>query len=253
MYLKNLIDIYDSEGHKINTDALGLLGLKLQIPSPSYKTLSQEMDGRAGITTTDRILQPRKLSAEFVTISDDYRESIVLRNTLYKLLGNGKQLFVAETEVPNKRWKVYLDEWTPERKSVKVNTFEIPLTCDSGCSESLNVIRKTHSTASFRFNNDGDVTVDPRIHSETQIEFSGVSTNLSIRNKTTGDLWSWTGSTIAGDVILLSGVRSFKNGVSIFGQTNKKLLTMTSGWNEFELLGTSGAFTLTIKTRFYFL
>lgn len=253
MYLKNLIDIYDSEGSKINTDALGLLGLKLQIPSPSYKTISQEVDGRAGITTTDRILQPRKLSAEFLTIADDYKGSISLRNTLYRLLGDGKQFFVAETEIPNKRWRVYLDEWTPERKSINVHTFGIPLACDSGYSETLNVIRKTYSTTSFRFNNEGDLTIDPRIHSETQIEFSGASSNLKIKNNNTGDEWSWTGSTIAGDIILLSGIRSFKNGVSIFGQTNKKLLTMTSGWNNFELIGASGQFTLTIKTRFYFL
>lgn len=253
MYLKNLIDIYDSEGRKIDMEGLGLLGLKLQIPSPSYNTITQEVDGRGGTTVMDRFLQPRNLSAEFITMADDYRDSLKLRDSLYRLLGNGKHFFVAESEVPTKRWKVYLDEWTPDRQTVKVHTFEVPLLNENGCSESINLVVKPYMSSSFRFNNEGDLSIDPRIHSETQIEFSGASTNLRIQNYTTGDEWSWTGGTSSGDTILLSGVKSLKNGSSIFGQTNKKLLTMTSGWNDFELVGATEPFTLTIKTRFYFL
>jgi phage-related protein len=253
MYLKNLIDIYDITGRKLDMEALGLLGLRLQIPSPSYKTTSQEIDGRSGITITDRTLQSRNLTANFITMGDDYKDSLLLRDKLYKLLGNGGRLFVAETEIPNKWWKVYFDEWTPERASVKVHALEIPLVCESGCSESINLVKKSYTTSSFRFNNVGDLTIDPRVHSETQIEFTGKSTNLIIRNKTTGDEWSWTGTTVVPDIILLNGVRSFKNGSSIFGQTNKKLLTMTPGWNDFELVGATSPFTLTIRTRFYFL
>ncbi len=253
MYLKNLIDIYDPDDRRLDMDALGLLGLKLQIPSPSYRTISQEMDGRSGVTVMDRFLQPRNLLAEFVTMADDYKGSLKLRDNLYRLLGNGKRFFVAESEIPNKRWRVYLDEWTPERHNVKVHTFEVPLLCEDGFSETPNLIRRSYSTASFRFNNEGDIAIDPRIHSETQIEFSGASTNLRIRNNTTGEEWSWTGTTSSGDKILLSGVKSLKNGVSIFGQTNKKLLTVIPGWNNFQLIGASGVFTLTVKTRFYFL
>lgn len=237
----------------IDMDGLGLLGLKLQIPSPSYNTITQEIDGRGGITVMDRLLKPRNLSAQFITMANDYRGSIQLRDSLYRLLGNGKPFFVAESEIPTKRWKVYLDEWTPERQDIKVHTFEVPLLNENGFSESVDLAIDTHTTSSFEFNNEGDLTIDPRIHSETRIEFSGSSTNLVIKNNTTGDQWSWTGTTISGDTILLSGVKSLKNGVSIFGQTNKKLVTMTSGSNNFELVGATGSFTLTIKTRFYFL
>lgn len=254
MYLKNLIDIYDSEGNRIDMEGLGLLGLKLQIPSPSYNTITQEIDGRGGTTVMDRLLQPRKLSAEFITMADDYKGSLNLRDSLYKLLGNGKYFFVAESEIPSRRWKVYVDdEWSPERQTVKVHTFEISLLNENGFSESIDLTVKPYTMTSFGFNNEGDLTIDPRIHSETQIEFSGASTNLIIKNTTTGDLWSWTGTTIPGDTILLSGVKSLKNGVSIFSQTNKKLLTMPPGWNYFELIGATDPFTLTIKTRFYFL
>jgi hypothetical protein len=253
MYLENLIDIYDLQDHKFDMVVLGLLGLRLQIPSPSYKSLSQEIDGRAGVMITDRILQPRNLTAGFMTMGDDYKDSLTIRDNLYKLLGNGGQFLIGESENPGKRWRVYLDEWTPERQSITAHTFDIPLVCESGTSESLNIIEKKYTTSTFMFNNEGDITIDPRVHAETQIEFSGASTNLIIKNKTTGDQWSWTGTTVVGNTILLKGIRSLKNGVSIFGQTNKKLLTMAPGWNSFELTGATGSFTLTIKTRFYFL
>jgi hypothetical protein len=251
--MDNLIDIYDINGRKFDTVELGLLGLKLQIPSPSYNTISQDIDGISGTTITDRILQSRSLSASFLTIADDYIGSLELRDTLYRLLGNGKRFFVVESKIPDKRWSVYIDDWTPERQDIKVHTFEIPLVCDKGTSESFNLIEKKYTVSSFMFNNEGDRDIDPRIHSDTQIEFSGESTNLSITNNTTGDQWSWTGTTASGDTILLSGVRSLKNGSSIFGQTNKKLLTITPGWNNFTLVGAISPFTLTIKTRFYFL
>lgn len=253
MYLKNLIDIYDSEGRKLDMDALGLLGLKLQVPSPSYNTNSQEIDGRGGITVMGRVLQSRDLSAQFLTMADNYKDSIQLRDRLYRLLGNGKPFYVSENETPTKRWKVYFDEWTPERQSVNVHTFEIPLLNESGFSESINKISKVYNSSSFRFNNAGDLTIDPRMHPEIQIKFSGPSTNLKIKNTTTGDEWSWTGVTSSSDTVLLSGIRSLKNGTSIFGQTNKKLLTIDPGWNSFQLTGVTGSYSLSIVTRFYFL
>lgn len=253
MYIQNLINIYDNLGRKIDTEALGLLGLRLQIPSPSYKTLSQDIDGRIGITITDRILQSRKLVAEFLTMAEDYRDSLSLRNTMYRLLGDEKYFFISESEMPDRRWKVYADEWTPERRSIKVHTFQIPLVCEGGFSESIRPIGRSYATSSFRFNNEGDLTIDPRVHSEMKIEFSGASSDLRIRNNTTGEEWSWTGTTISTDTISLTGIKSLKNGASIFGQTNKKLLTIVPGWNDIQLFGTSGSITVSVNTRFYYL
>jgi hypothetical protein len=249
----NLLWLYDYEGSMIDMEGLGLLGLKLQIPSPSYNTITQGIDGRGGITVMDRLLEPRKLSAQFITMADDYTDSLNLRNSLYRVLGNGKPFYIVESKISSKRWKVYLDEWTPERQNIKVHTFEIPLLTENGFSESITTHTSAYGTSSFEFNNAGDITIDPRIHSEAQIQFSGASTNLVIRNNSTGDEWSLTGTTTSGDTILLIGVKTLKNGVSIFGQTNKKLLTIAPGSNDFELVGASGGFTLTITTRFYFL
>jgi Phage tail protein len=110
----------------------------------------------------------------------------------------------------------------------------------------------THSTSSFRIYNAGDVTIDPRVL-PLKITFTGASTNLKITNTTTGDMWQYTGTTQAGDTITLDGVRSLKNGVSIFSATNRKLITIASGWNDFTITGASGSFTISFDFRFYYI
>lgn len=252
----DLITIYDTNGQEFDMGALGLMGMKLNIPSPSYRTTTQEVDGHSGVIVMNRTLDSRKLTAVFVSKADGYIDSLELRDRLYGLLGNGRAFYVSESNQPQKRWKAYLDEWTPERFNTKIHTLEIPLLAPNGMSESISIIKNKFTSSKFRFKNDGSVTIDPRVNSnsDTEIEFSGASTNLVIKNLTTGDEWSYTGTTLAGDKVLLKGVRSLKNGTSVFGQTNKKLITLAPGWNEFEILGaTNGEFELTIRTRFYFL
>lgn len=249
----NLINIYDADRREISLASLGLHGLKLIIPSPSYSTTAEKVEGTDGFIVLDRVLNPRKLIAEFYSKAIDYESSLILRNELFGILGNGQVFFVSETKQPSKQWKVYLDEWKPERINTKVHTFEIPLTAMSGTSESISEVSKTFNESTFRFKNEGNVVIDPRTHSETEITFTGVSTNLTITNNTNENVWSYTGSTVAGDVVTLRGVRSLKNDVSIFGNTNKRLISLDAGWNDFSITGASGTFTLTIRTRFYFL
>ena len=248
-----LINLYNNLGEEINLTSLGLVGLKLKIPSPSYRREIEKLDGRPGVVVIENILDSRPLVASFMVTADNYDDSLKSRDRLYGLIGNGQTFYVAEARQPTKRWKVYADGWAPERINVRTSIFDVPLLSESGTSESISIIEKIYDTSTFSFKNEGNILIDPRIHTETEILFTGASTNLIIRNLTAGDEWSWAGSTVDGDTITLKGVRSLKNGVSIFGQTNKKLITTDPGWNDFEIVGATGVFELTIKTRFYFL
>jgi hypothetical protein len=251
--MSSSIKLFNSLGEEIDLSSLGLVGLKLNIPSPSYRVTSENIDGRAGETIIEKTLNSRSLTAEFFVKSLDYLGSLEVRDQLFEIFGNGQTLYISESYLPTRRWMVHADGWTPERINRTVSRFEIPLLAESGTAESVNLIEKTFSTLTFPFKNEGNVLVDPCIHSETEIEFKGASSNLVVRNLTTSDEWSWTGSTIIGDTILLKGVRSFKNDVSIFGQTNKKLITLVPDWNDFQIIGATGLFEINIRTRFYFL
>jgi len=233
-------------------EEIGLFGYKLTIPSPSYSYETVELDS-GEIIVIDQKLNPRELTAEFLTKARDYKDALEQKSLLFTLLGNGKDFYVEQTHHPNILWKVKMGEWTPQFFNGRITNFTIPLTCHTGVAQSINLAKKTFTESNFIYKNEGSVLIDPRKHSETEIVFKGPSTDLSITNKRTGESWSYNGTTSANDVITLKGVRALKNGVSIFKDTNKRILTFESGINEIEALGVDGSFELSIITRFYFL
>ncbi len=85
-----------------------------------------------------------------------------------------------------------------------------------------------------------------------KITYKGASSKLSIKNRTTGDLWTFSGTSAAKEAIQISGVTAKKGNVSIFGQTNFGLITLEPGWNDFELSGTSGDFEVAFDFRFHY-
>lgn len=109
-----------------------------------------------------------------------------------------------------------------------------------------------HNTTAFRIFNAGDVAVDPR-DMPLEIIYRGKSNGLEIKNNTTSDVWKYNGTSSDTENIFLSGIRSSKNNQSsIFKDTNKKLITLAPGWNDFTLSGTIGTFLISFEHRFYY-
>src|SRR5699024_11833990 len=78
----------------------------------------------------------------------------------------------------------------------------------------------------FKVYNPG-VTIDPRnINHFLKITYKGNSENLRIRNLTTGDEWTYNGTTKTSDLIDLVSIRSTKNGLSIYSLIDKRILTL---------------------------
>lgn len=110
-----------------------------------------------------------------------------------------------------------------------------------------------HTTASFAIENPGDVALDPASFGRPlQYVFKGASTNLKIENKTTGEAWSYTGTTGGGDTITLDGVRSFKGIASIFKHTNRGAVSLMPGRNDIVITGATGNFTFQAISKFYY-
>lgn len=266
----NLNNLHSLDGQKIKLDGFG--GLRLKIPSPSFELVTEEIEGGKEIVI-DKILQPRHITAEFLAEGKDYIDSLLMRDIIYSQI-NEPEFFVSESKLPQKRWRVHFhEEYTPERLNIRAQSFDIPLTAMSGLAEStgttlddltftaekwqvgqgltLEEPKYTHSTNTFSIFNAGDVPIDPR-KLPLKIIYRGASTNLKIKNLTTGDEWAHDGTSGSNDNITLDGVRSLKNDTSIFKDTNKKLLTIAPGWNDFQLTGTSGSFLISFEHRFYY-
>ena len=267
------LNLYDTNGNQINMESIGLFGLKLRVPAPSYTVIKETLDD-GQIIILDKQLNPRNLTAEFMTKANDFRDSFLLRDEIFRWLGKGEEIYIGEANQIGKRWKVIVEEWQPERINRRVSKLEIPLLAVDGVCESINRSLKklsfdvdnwqvgmglsaddptyVHQNPSFRILNAGDITVNPRKR-DLKIIFKGPSTNLKISNNTTGEVWQYHGSTNANDTILLDGVKSLKNDTSIFGQTNKKLISLLPRWNDFTVTGASSSFLITFDFRFYFL
>lgn len=273
------IKITKNDGKVFTLSRLGVTATDCVVTSAPLRTSydsSGELDGviDGSVTLGQRLIVipfffDFKDEMDFVRKRDKLNAALTDRNTFHveELRNNtGKQYAFVDTvagynpsitpldkNYTAKRYCVRLQGGVEYEQGYRIAKGEITLeTVRQSVAESVNEVIRSYDTAGILFDNQGSETIDMRHQNETEITFTGASTGLTITNETTGDVWRYTGSTAAGDTILLKGVQSFKNGVSIFRDTNKKLLTFAPGVNKLTI-GGAPSVNLTIRTRFYFL
>lgn len=244
-----MISMWDKNGKEINLESYGLQGLSLVVEAPSYTIYTETIQGSGGLIDLGKDLNPRNLQVRLLAESFDHADQLVKRGELYDLFNGGESFYVGDDD--GKRWLVQSNEsWTPERFNQYGSEISIELLSFSGVAESVNRIDRTF-TSNFKFNNKG-MEINPRNNRDLKYIFRGASNNLTIKNKTTNEVWTYEKTTNASDTIILSGVRPTRNGLSILRDTNKRVLTLAKGINEFEITGATN-YEFTISTLFYFL
>jgi hypothetical protein len=256
------------DGIRYDLSEYGLIPLKLEIDSLSPKTESESTDGQDGHIDLETTYDGRTMRASFLMSSNDIVDYSTKRDNVFRLFNGKTYFYLLDNRVPFKRWKVRsATVFNLEKVNRRKATFEIACISSSPYAEStgstLNPgwhfqvsapeeVLYTFNDPTFKIWNDGDSIVDPREHF-LKIAFKGLSNNLTIKNLTTGDEWVYSGPTIANDQIELTGIRSLKNGTSIFGQTNKKLITLLPGWNQFQIFGAVAPFEISFDFRFLYI
>lgn len=259
--------IIQRNGTKYDTAEYGLRLVKLKHPSPSYETTREKVAGRNGEINLGTITGTRRIIGVFKMISRDHYDYALLRNEIFSLFDCEESFYIIEKVEPGKRWLVETDSYELNQINFQSATIEVPFVSSLGYAESIGTTNNpftfdaglwqvgqgfyTHTTPTFSIYNAGKVTINPRCL-PLLIKFTGASNNLRIRNKTTSDEWSYTGTTSAGQTIQLDGIRSTKSGVSIFRDTNRNLITIKSGWNDFEIIGATSPFSISFDFRFYY-
>ena len=95
----------------------------------------------------------------------------------------------------------------------------------------------TFNTNSFVIRNLGTATIDPR-ESNLRIQISGnFEGSLIMNNITTGDSFIYNGNLSENQVLELNRIKMTIGGVSILSKTNKKLITLKPGENQFVISG----------------
>ncbi|MGM0904271.1 MAG: phage tail domain-containing protein [Bacillota bacterium] len=237
-------EIYDM------AEDFGIIVRKFAISSPQPDITTEKVENRNGILRFGKTWGGRSITATCSMFSDNIAMVAETRNALYRLFMRNDVFYVVCDAEPNRQWSVEVSsDWTPSVIGI-YGEFEINFVSYSAFAESVEPSVVANTSSTFRITNDGDVAVDPRELPLT-ITFKGASTNLKIENTTTGDVWQYTGTTTSSDTILLDGIRATKNGLSIFKDTNRKLITLTTGWNDIKVTGASGSYSTKFEFRFY--
>ncbi|PGB01867.1 phage tail family protein [Bacillus toyonensis] len=267
-----IIEKMNGERYKLSKET-GYILLKFRLESIKVNKLTERISGGPLIRLGTEI-DGRFIHTDVLFTAYDFPDHVLKRNEFFKILDSREDFYVIYSEEPGKRWLVSAEGFTPEPLSRTLGRCELVLYSTSPYSESIGTtldpftfdsalwqigqgiladdIKYTHSTTTFSIYNAGDVPLNPR-RMPLLITFKGASTNLKIKNKTTGDEWSYTGNTSANDIIRLDQVRFTKNSLSLVRDTNKKLITLNSGFNDFEITGATGAFSISFDFRFYYL
>jgi len=250
--------------------------LNYTLSSSNFVTTYEEVEGYDGAIPIRTNGKQRISQADCFFMARDSYDYVLLRNEIFKLFASKEFFYLIDVREPGIRSYVRAQSFDPQQVISKAGMFQVtfesprtyresvgkttdPFTFDSnlwqiGQGLIAEDTKYIHNTTSFRIYNAGDVTIDPRSF-PFKITYKGVSNNLSIKNVTTGDLWSYTGSTASvSDVITLDGVKSYQTAIgSIFGKTNWGLITLKPGWNDFVLTGTAGTFEIKFDFQFYYL
>lgn len=240
--------VYESGDTYDMAETLSVLVRKLNIPSPSTNNYSEKIEGQDGVIHLGRDFNSGKITAECSFVCNSGVELQSLRKTLISVLLAEEYLYIIPDADPNQRWKAHVSEEINISEIGGYGEFTLIFDCDQPFAESAAIVTQTKTTSTFTIVNSGDRDVDPR-KDLLVITYTGASTNLIIRNNTTGEEWQYTGTTVSGNTIVLNGIRSTKNGLSIFRNTNRKLISLAKGNNSFTLSGTSGSFSIKFEHR----
>lgn len=241
------------DGRYYDLEALGIITRDFVPSAPSVETQYESVDGRHGLIAIDTTYGARDIKGVFYMRAEGYEDYAERRDEVFAIFSGLQPYYITESRTHGKRWLVRTDGTFTLEQEWRYGFFDVAFKASSPFAESINAVTRRFTTTSFRFRNDGNVTIDPRTQDESFITFKGASNGLVITNNTTGDVWSYNGTTGANDVLMLRGVKSLKNNASVFGATNKRLITIAPGNNEFTITGASGPIEITVNTRFYFL
>ncbi|OAT73752.1 phage tail family protein [Parageobacillus thermoglucosidasius] len=267
--------IQHKDGSIVDLHEKNLWVSSFRILSPTPEHVTETVEGRHGSVLLETRLKERLIRTTIQVEAVDPIDFDLFRDELFRIFNPLEELYIIRDLQPGKRMKVRVaNDFDIDYITLEDGEFSVDFVIHSVFLESVGTtldlftfdtekwqigqgleaedLKYVHNTPSFRIYNAGDIDIDPRAL-PLKITFTGASTNLTITNQTTSDTWQYTGTTIDGDTITLDGVRSLKNGASIFGQTNRKLITLKSGWNDFTVTGATGAFTISFDFRFYYL
>lgn len=249
------------DGKTFDLNKLGVVTRDFSVHSPEYEHVTHDVEGRPGHVTTNTSIKAREITVSFYVRANDNGDFAAARAEVFMLFESSEPFYIADGRQPNRLWLVRQDGSYEMDQQGRYGFFDVTFISDIPYSRSLHKAgdplswdagtiswgdgyewdgkppEATFSTNAFTINNMGNTAINS-ISTPMTISLRGVfATGVTIRNKTTGDVFQYTGSLGAGDVLTIAGVRVHKNGTNVFAATNHKIIKLAPRLNEIEITG----------------
>jgi Phage tail protein len=262
------------DGTTVDLHKLNMWVEEFHISSPEPSHITEVIEGKHGVEYLGSTLKERKISSQIMVESVDRVDFDLFRDDLFRIFKPTEKFYIIRDLQPAKRMLVSLaGGFNVDYLDLDVGEFELKFVIHSVFLESIGSTRDlftfdsglwqlgqgllaeeiqyAHRTNSFRIYNAGDIPIKAE-EFPLKIRYKGASKGLMICNVTTNDTWQYNGTTGEADEIILNRVKAELNGRSIYSDTNRTLISIAPGWNDFELLGTAGSFEISFDFRFYY-
>lgn len=257
-------------GKTYNLEQLGIRVVEFEPESLNVQNEVVNLDG-GGVVVQERGYGARYISASFRIKNRNLTDYAVFRSELFQLFGTTEQFYITDTKESFKRWRVRTDGNFNLNRATTTGNFNINFVCVMIFAESVrtsldlqhmqnsqnikqwdidlwtwnsgidwnSTYQYEQTSNSFLIHNIGDATIEP---SSWDLEITikaTTSTFFQLINFTTGDIYEFYGGLTPSDTLIIRGVRTFKNDLPAFGDTNRKLISLAPGSNNFRVNGAS--------------
>ena len=271
-----MLTIETLDGIQYNIEEYGMRVIDFQIDAPSPRYVTETAEGRDGDIDLGGTYGPRNIRAKFKVKAVDTHDSQLLRNDIFQLFFSHKTFYLISKYEPGKRWKVKTAaSFTPSRINHVMSEIEVNFVCNDTYAESIPTTLSLkewdvdlwqwgmgiewedynyiHNVNSFVIYNASNVVIDPRFMDLVITIKATASEYIELVNQTAGETYRYNGALTTSDTLKIDGIRSTKNNLSVFRQTNKKLITLNPGENQFIVNGTSVIESISFEFRFKYL
>lgn len=263
-------------GDLIDLAQAGIRAKDFIIGSPAPEHTSEKAVGGQGEIDMGTTSGPRDITIPFKMTAHDSLDFGLFRDEIFALFRSEEAFYISEKRNPGKRWLVKVKSPYSISQRFVYGDFEIAFISHKGMAESLGYstdpftfdaelwqigqgllpedLDYTHNTSAFEIYNAGNKTVNPRDpNMEILITVKAVASSyIELINKTTGDTYRYNGQLTASDILRLEGIRSTKNSLSVFRNTNGKLISLAPGFNDIEVRGANSIESIEFEFRFYY-
>ncbi len=243
------------------TEKYGLQLLNTNVSFPEEQSNSVEINGVDGVLPGAISFAPFSLELEMIYIGIDKVDYQLFTHNIRSLFNRRNPYYIIHSDLPGVKYAVNGVKVSFER--IYTNNLKMNIECSvyKGFSESVNTTddeflfesnwmfdngipldftpKYQHETNQFTIWNGSTDTIDPRnLHHQLQILLNVNATNgFELVNYTTGDVFKYNKSISSNVDFVLSGIHAYRDQNKVGIDTNRGVITLAPGKNEFKIKG----------------